>query len=60
MLTVELTKEEFAMVNYCVEHISANERNFDVDGEKVLESIARKFNAEYIAEANCNYEEQRL
>ena len=57
MITVELTEEEFAMVNFCVEHITANERSFDMDDEKTLKSIAEKFDAEYIADANCNYEE---
>lgn len=58
MINIELTEEEFAMVNFCVEHITANERSFDIDDEKTLKSIARKFGAEYIAEANCNYEEE--
>lgn len=59
MLTVELTEEEFRMVHYCIEFISANQRNFDEDGEKALKSISQKFDAEYIAEANCNYKENK-
>lgn len=58
MITVELTEEEFAMVNFCVEYITANERSFDMDDEKTLKSIAKKFGAEYIADANCNYKEE--
>ena len=54
-ITVELTSEEYSMIQYCIEYISANERNFDEDGEKVLKSIADKFNSEYIEEANVNY-----
>lgn len=54
-ITVELTSEEFAWVNYCVEFITANERSFDMDDEKILKSIAKKFDAEYNEEANLNY-----
>ena len=32
------------------------QRDFDEDGEKALKSIAEKFNAEYIEEANLNYD----
>lgn len=54
-ITVELTSEEFAWVNYCVEFITANERSFDMDDEKILKSIAKKFDAEYNEDANLNY-----
>ena len=54
-ITVELTSEEFAWVNYCVEFITANERSFDMNDEKILKSIAHKFGAEYNEEANTNY-----
>ena len=52
---VELTEEEFAMINYCIEFITANERSFDMNDEKILKSIADKFGAEYNEEANINY-----
>ena len=55
-IDIKLTEEEFGMVQYCIEFISANQRNFDEDGEKALKSIAEKFNAEYVAEANLNYD----
>lgn len=51
-IDVKLTEEEFEMIQYCIEFISANQREFDEDGEKVLKSIAEKFNAEYLEEAN--------
>lgn len=35
--------------------ISVNQRDFNEDGEKALKSIAEKFNAEYVKEANLNY-----
>lgn len=54
-ITVNLTKEEFDMVSECIVRISAEERDFDKDGEKALKSIAEKFNVEYIEEANLNY-----
>ena len=53
---IELTDEEFGWVQYCIEFITANERSFDQDEEKMLESIAKKFRAEYIADANLNYD----
>jgi intein-encoded DNA endonuclease-like protein len=56
MIDVKLTEEEFKMVQYCIEFISANQRDFNEDGEKALKSIAEKFNAEYIEEANINYD----
>ena len=55
-IDLKLTEEEFRMVQYCIEFISSEERNFDEDGEKALKSIAEKFNAEYVAEANLNYD----
>ena len=53
---IELTDEEFGWVQYCIEFITANERSFDKDEEKTLKSIAKKFSAEYIADANLNYD----
>lgn len=55
-INIKLTEEEFRMVQYCIEFISAEERNLDEDGEKLLKSIAEKFNAEYVIEANLNYD----
>ena len=55
-IDIKLTEEEFRMVQYCIEFISAEERNFDENGEKALKSIAEKFNAEYVEEANLNYD----
>lgn len=55
-ITVKLTDEEFSMVQYCIEFITANERSFDKDDEQILKSIANKFEAEYIADANLNYD----
>lgn len=55
-IDVKLTEEEFGMVQYCIEFISANQRDFDENGEKSLKSIAEKFNVEYIEEANINYD----
>ena len=49
-INIKLIEEEFRMVQYCIEFISAEERDFDEDGEKALKSIA-----EYVAEANINY-----
>ena len=51
-ITVELTDEEFAMINMCVEHISANERSFSPEEEKVLKRVAQLFGAEYKEECN--------
>ena len=51
-ITVNLTKEEFVMVQDCIKFISAEQRYFDKDGEKILKSIAEKFNAEYVEETN--------
>ena len=55
-IDIKFTEEEFRMVQHCIEFISAEERDFDEDGEKALKSIAEKFNAEYIEEANLNYD----
>lgn len=55
-IDLKLTEEEFRMVQYCIEFISSEERNFDEDGEKALKSIAEKFNTEYGKEANLNYD----
>ena len=54
-IDIKLTEEEFRMVQYCIEFISAEQRDFDEDGEKALKSIAEKFNAEYVEEANMNF-----
>jgi intein-encoded DNA endonuclease-like protein len=54
-IDVKLTEEEFRMVQYCIEFISANQRDFDEDGEKALKSIAEKFNAEYVEEVNMSF-----
>ena len=54
-IDIKLT-EEFRMVQYCIEFISANQRDFNENGEKLLKSIAEKFNAEYVKEANLNYD----
>lgn len=54
-IIIELTSEEFAWINYCIEFITANERSFDMEDEKILKSIAKKFDAEYNKEANLNY-----
>ena len=54
-ITITLTEDEFAIAQECIEHISAEERDFDKDGEVALKSIAEKFNAEYVEEANINY-----
>ena len=54
-IDVKLTEEEFRMLQYCIEFISVNQRDFDEDGEKVLKSIAEKFNAEYVEELNMNF-----
>lgn len=35
-IDVKLTEEEFGMVQYCIEFISANQRDFDEDGEKSI------------------------
>ena len=40
MIDIKLTEEEFRMVQYCIEFISAEERDFDKDGEKAIKSIA--------------------
>ena len=55
-IDLKLTEEEFRMVQYCIEFISANQRDFNENGEKLLKSIAEKFNAEYVEEANLNYD----
>lgn len=54
-IEIKLTEEEFRMVQYCIEFISAEQRDFDEDGEKALKSIAEKFNAEYVEEANMGF-----
>lgn len=51
MFLVKLTAKQFAMVSECIEHISANEREFDEDSEKTLKEITEKFQAEY---KECN------
>ena len=54
-ITIKLTDDEFAIVQECIEHISANERIFDKEYEDILKSVAKKFHAEYIKDANLNY-----
>lgn len=55
-ITIKLTDEEFGIVQECIEYISANERSFDKEHENILKSVAEKFNAEYIEDANLNYD----
>ena len=55
-IDIKLTEEEFRMVQCCIEFISVKQRDFNEDGEKLLKSIAEKFNAEYVIEANLNYD----
>ena len=55
-IDIKLTNEEFGIVQKCIEYISANERSFDKEYENILKSVAKKFNAEYIEEANLNYD----
>lgn len=55
-ITLKLTEDEFAIAQECIEHISANERSFDKEYENILKSVAEKFNAEYIEDANLNYD----
>lgn len=55
-IDIKLTEEEFRMVQCCIEFISVKQRNLDEDEEKALKSIAEKFNAEYVEEANLNYD----
>lgn len=54
-IEIKLTNEEFGIVQECIEYISANERSFDKEYEDILKSVAKKFNAEYIEDANLNY-----
>lgn len=54
-IDIKLTSEEFDIVQECIEYISANERSFDKEYENILKSVAKKFNAEYIEDANLNY-----
>lgn len=55
-ITLKLTEDEFTITQECIEHISANERSFDKEHENILKSVAEKFNAEYIEDANLNYD----
>ena len=54
-ITIKLTDDEFAIVQECIEYISINERSFDKENEDLLKSVAKKFHAEYIEDANLNY-----
>lgn len=56
IIILKLTEDEFDIVQECIEHISANERSFDKEYENILKSVAEKFNAEYIEDANLNYD----
>ena len=55
-ITIKLTDDEFAIVQECIEYISANERSFGKEYEDILKSVAKKFHAEYIEDANLNYD----
>ena len=55
-IEIKLTSDEFAIAQECIEYISANERSFDKEYENILKSVAEKFNAEYIEDANLNYD----
>lgn len=55
-ITITLTEDEFAIAQECIEYISANERSYDKDWEDILKSVAKKFEAEYIEDANLNYD----
>lgn len=55
-IEIKLTSDEFAITQECIEYISANERSFDKEYENILKSVAKKFNAEYIEDANLNYD----
>lgn len=54
-ITIKFTEDEFAVAQECIEYISANERSYDKDYEDILKSVAKKFSAEYIEDANLNY-----
>ena len=47
-ITVKLTPKQWTMINFCVEYITANERDFDSDDEETLKEIADIFEAEYV------------
>ena len=55
-ITIKFTEDEFAIAQECIEHISANERSYNKDYEDILKSVAKKFGAEYIEDANLNYD----
>lgn len=57
MKEITLTDEQYGMVQECIEYISANERSYGKKEEKLISEIAKIFNAEYIPDANTNWEE---
>lgn len=57
-VTINLTVAQYGMVQRCIEHISANERSFDEEDEKLISEIAKIFHVEYNADANTNHEEE--
>ena len=48
MIEVKLTSKQYCMVSECIERVSANEREFDIDSEQTLKDVAEKFNADYM------------
>jgi len=47
MINISLTTKQFIMVSECIERISANEREFDAEGEQTLKEVAEKFKADF-------------
>jgi hypothetical protein len=41
-MTVNLTDEECEIIRYCIELVSLNTRNFDLEEEKALKNITEK------------------
>lgn len=51
-MTVNLTDKECEIIRYCIELVSLNTRNFNLEEEKALKNITEKFHTEY--DVNCN------
>ena len=57
-MTIIINEKERKMVQYCIELVSLNTRNFEPEEEEALKNIAEKFHAEYDKDVNnygCNF-----
>ena len=57
-MTIIINEKERKMVQYCIELVSLNTRNFEPEEEEALKNIAEKISCKYDKDVNnygCNF-----